>query len=108
MDIELEVSGMHKGGHAQQVIGLITLGLRRDGTDGSSDWIRYKHLSNCILRAKLVLLNTDCTFKVSGELLKNISTRALLQASEHRSLGMRPRPLHIYKAFQVILVSREN
>lgn len=87
MDIELEASGMPKGGHTQQVIGLITLWLRRDGTDGSSDWIQYKHLSDCILSAKLVLLNTDCTFKVSGELLKNISTRALLQASEHQISG---------------------
>lgn len=87
LDIELEASGMHIGGHAQQVIGLIALWLGRDGTDGSSDWIQYKHLSNCILCAKLVLLNIDCTFKVSGELLKNISTRVLLQANEHQISG---------------------
>lgn len=87
LDTELEASGMHIGGHAQQLIGLIVLWLRRDGTDGSSDWIQYKHLSNCILRAKLVLLNTDCTFKVSGELFKNISIRALLQAKEHQISG---------------------
>ena len=75
------------GGHAQQLIGLIVLWLRRDGTDGSSDWIQYKHLSNCILHTKLVLLNTDCTFKVSGELFKNISIRSLLQAKEHQISG---------------------
>ena len=68
LDIELEAPGMHIGGHAQQVIGLVAVWLRREGKNGSSDWSHHNHLLNCFPCAKLVVLNPDCTFKVSGEL----------------------------------------